>query len=131
MPPMSDSTPPPIPPTPPQPLAYSQSVPYGGMPIAVQAILGTLAAGPGLVVVSIMLLGILTELGMPEAPMFTVLGVLGLATLVGLLLLARKWRRSERTRGWAIGIYIGLCLMALFWGTCALIITAFVVGEKH
>jgi hypothetical protein len=127
--------PPSMPPDPnrPQPLQYHDPTPRGyAIPTVWQALLGTI--GTAVVVVGggfliALAAGFLVSMMGGDSAFFIVCGVLSLVGLGGLLLLARRLRRSDLYRGWAIGIYIGLGLGALFWGTCALMIAAMVSGH--
>ena len=129
------SQPPPLPPNlpPQQPVPYAsrQQQPHA-LPMAVQALLGTLAT------VGIMIGMCFFILGMSTA--FVELGNRGFLILVGIvsltfvaigLLLARRLRRNPAVRGWAIGIYIGMGLSALFWGACGLLIVSLTNTNFH
>ena len=118
--------PPPLPPDqPPQqpvPLSYGRppAISIGG-----QAVLGTLATLAAVFVIcfaAAFLVGMAASVG--NGAIYTVIGVVCVATIGTGLLLARKYRRNPNSRGWAIGIYIGMGLAALFWGTCAMILAS-------
>ncbi|CAN5575019.1 hypothetical protein BH10PLA1_BH10PLA1_15720 [soil metagenome] len=110
------ATPPPLPPVVPY-----EPMPQDGLPIGVQALLGTLATCP--VVFVLVIVVVMTVSNFPSQSTAMWVGAsLGLVFLIIALFIAHALRRDERRRGWAIGIYIGLGLSALFWGTCAMIL---------
>jgi hypothetical protein len=115
--------PPPLPPDPPQqPLPLS----YGRPPaisIAGQAVLGTLATTAAIVGMGFgaaFTVGMAASLG--NAGFFAMIAIVCVISVGAGVLLARRFRRNPSTRGWAIGIYIGMGLAALFWGSCGMIL---------
>jgi hypothetical protein len=127
------SQPPPLPPDLPSqqplPLAYGRppSISIGG-----QAELGTVATVAPIVGISFVAafaVGMASEIG--NGAIYMILGVVCVATVGTGVLLARKYRRDPNTRGWAIGIYIGMGLAALFWGTCAMILVSLTNTNYH
>ena len=129
-------TPPPMPPDPnrPQPLQYHDGSRRGyAIPTVWQALIGTIMTAVVVVgggfVVAIFAAVVASEAKAGDSMFFIVAGVGSLIFLGAALLLARRLRRSELYRGWAIGIYIGMGLGALFWGTCAMMLAN--LGNMH
>lgn len=128
--------PPPVPPDPnrPQPLQYHDGQRRGyAIPTVWQALLGTIGTGVLVVgggfLIAIVALVAVSESKGGDSMFFIVAGVGSLIFLVAALLLARRLRRSELYKGWAIGMYIGMGLGALFWGTCAVMLAS--LGNMH
>ena len=123
---MSDLPPtPPHDPNPPHEVLPYRVPPPMGLPVGVQALLGTIATGAG-AVVSTIVFAFLIGMTSDSKPLCTVMTIVcvavGLGELVAVIRLAIRLRRTETKRGWAIGIWIGLGLYALFWGTCGLLL---------
>ena len=99
-----------------------------------QAVFGTIITGPVLVVATCFVLGFGSAFANTNTSTYVLLSigvVLAIAALVTILIFARRLRKSERSRGWAIGIYIGLGLFGLFWGTCGLLLYSLSSGSFH
>lgn len=125
--------PPPIPPIEPPKTVLSHQRPPA-MPMGVQALLGVVISVPTLFVIACLLIGGAASLSGTTTGTVVGVGGCGLIALVVLgvtLYYARELRHEERTRGWAIGIYIGLGLTALFWGTCGLILASLSYANFH
>ncbi len=125
--------PPPLPPQPPTVLMYHQPE-RPPLPIGVQALLGVIVSVPTLFVIACLLIGMASA--MSSTPNGTIVGVsacglIALGVLGGVLYYARQLRKSERSKGWALGIYIGLGLTALFWGSCGLILYSLSNANFH
>lgn len=125
--------PPPLPPQPPAVLMY-QRPEARPIPIGVQALLGVVVSVPTLFVIACLLIGGAASLSNSTAG--TIVGVggcglIGLGVLGGVIYYARQLRKNERSKGWALGIYIGLGLTALFWGSCGLILYSLSNSNFH
>lgn len=123
-PPLDNDRPPPPAPTPPapvQPLQYHDPTPRGyAIPAVWQALIGTIGSGilvvGGGFVIAIVSLIVVSESKAGDAAFYWVAGTSSLVLMGALLLLARRLRRSQLYRGWAIGLYIGMGLGVAFWG---------------
>jgi len=131
---MSEEPPHHPPPLPPQVL-YCQQPVQPALPIGVQALLGCLATAPAVFVIVCLLIGMDASLtGSSDAANIAIVSatiIFGLGILAAILYWARRLRKNELRRGWAIGIYIGLGLSALFWGTCGLILVSLSGANFH
>lgn len=98
------------------PYAHRQ---YQPLPVGLQAILGTLAT-IAIMAMSVVAGGFLSLFGHAagDGGMFTVLGVCAAIMLYLGIRKARSVGVDADSRGWVIGIYLGLGIGMLLWGYC-------------